>query len=105
MQWIEDRAVEELENFRDPDTVYMSPDVLREFQRQMQAIVRGPQSMMPSGVSLLSVFTSAGRLDVKLAPHFTNFCYVGNKTSFDYLEWVKVSQEFEKAFFGEDDES
>ena len=50
----------------------------------------------------LELWTSVGRLKVKVAPSLMNFCHVGTESSYKNLEWEKISQEFEKVFLDED---
>ena len=50
----------------------------------------------------MSINTSAGTLAIKLAPNLENFCYVGEETSLEQIEWVRVGVEFEKTFLGEE---
>lgn len=102
MDWIERRALDCLENFIDPESVYMSNDVYADFMKQMAAVSQFRQSHASTGINILRIITSAGELTIKRVPLLSNFCYVGTETSFQRLEWEKVNQEFEKAFFGEE---
>jgi hypothetical protein len=48
------------------------------------------------GPMIMQIMTSAGPLQVKRAPMLTEFCHVGDETSFEHLEWVRVGKIFEE---------
>lgn len=101
MDWIECRALECVENFIEPDSVYMSEDVYVDFMKQMTQNTRYDHSSPNGGVNLVRIITSIGALTVRRISLLSNFCHVGTQTSVDRLIWEKVSQDFEEAFFGE----
>lgn len=101
MDYIEQLSLQALENFQDPDTCYLSTDLYGELMKSFAANYRYSGSSI-NGAIVAKVITSAGELRIKQVPGLTNFCFVGSETSFQRLEWEKISQEFEKALFGEE---
>lgn len=102
MDWIERRAFNCVENFIEPDTVYMSTDIYTEFLKQLSlSQVFTGLNPIPNSAANLCIMTSIGSLKVKPISFLCNFCFVGNETSYQRLEWEKIDQEFEKVFFGE----
>lgn len=100
-EWIEERISDGIMNLEQLDTIYMSQDVYAEFQKQQAGMARY-SGVLPHGVPIAGVVTSAGSLRIKQVPHLSNFCHVGTQTSFEQLEWIKIGQEFEKVFFGDE---
>jgi hypothetical protein len=101
IQHIEKQALIQLENFKSPEFVYLSTNLYRKLVATLEAQVRYTiVNPLSSGVHILSVMTSAGQLIIKQVPHLENFCWVGDETSLEQIEWIRVGMEFEKAFLG-----
>jgi hypothetical protein len=101
MEWIEHRAVHLMLNGVEATHVYMSHDVYVQFMKQMEAVSQNNFYNTKYGPTLMTIMTHVGPLNVKRVPHLSNFCFVGEETSFKRLEWEQISQEFEKVVFGE----
>lgn len=102
IDYIDELAMDRMENFQDSTTVYLSHDVYARLHKEFirwQRYASGNDMNQPMTIS--SIVTSTGQLNVKRIPHLSNFCYVGTEASFQRLEWAQIDEQFEKIFFGE----
>ena len=103
IEHIEEQARIQLENFKNPEFVYLSTNlyakIMSTLAAQQRYTVVNPLS---SGANVLSIMTSAGQLTIKPVPNLENFCHVGDETSLEQIEWIRVGAEFEKVFLGEE---
>lgn len=105
LEYIEQLARTQLENFREPEFIYLSTDLYCELMKMLGTGLRyssAPQTQNTQPPTLMKIMTSAGSLEVKKVIGIENFCHVGSETSFQQLEWIKVSKAFEEVFFGEE---
>ena len=103
IEHIEEQARIQLENFKSPEFVYLSINLYKKLLYLLsgqQKYVVPPN--LNSGTSIMSIYTSAGKLVIKPVLNLENFCYVGDETSLEQIEWIRVGMEFEKAFLGEE---
>ena len=105
IEHIEEQARIQLENFKNPEFVYLSTNlyakIMSTLAAQQRYTVVNPLS---SEANVLSIMTSAGNLRIVQVLDLENFCYVGEETSFEQIEWIRVDMEFEKLFLGENHE-
>ena len=103
IEHIEEQARIQLENFKDPQYVYLSTNLYKKIMCTLAAQQRYTVvNPLNSGVNILSIMTSAGQLTIKQVPNLENFCHVGDETSLEQIEWIRVGAEFEKVFLGEE---
>lgn len=103
IQHIEEQARIQLENFKNPEFVYLSTNLYKKLASMLMALQRyTAANPSNTGMNLMSIHTSAGLLVIKCVPNLENFCHVGSETSFEHIEWIRVGMEFEKAFLGEE---
>lgn len=106
IEHIEEQARIQLENFKNPEFVYLSDNLYKKLVSTLMALQRytivNPLNSGNSGANVLSIMTSAGQLIIKRVSNLENFCYVGEETSLEQIEWIRVGVEFEKAFLGEE---
>jgi len=103
IEHIEEQARIQLENFKNPEFVYLSTNLYKKLASTLMALQRYTVvNPLSSGANVLSIMTSAGQLTIKPVPNLENFCYVGEETSIEQIEWIRVGLEFEKAFLGEE---
>jgi hypothetical protein len=88
------------ESFQDIDTLYLSLDLFAEMHRQISSKY-GHQFINLTGIVNMKFHSSVGILTVQLVPHMTNFCFIGNLSAFERLEWTRVGKEFDQIVFGE----
>lgn len=102
IEHIEEQARIQLENFKNPEFVYLSVNLYKKLASSLMALQRYTINPLSSGANVLSIMTSAGQLIIKHVPNLDNFCYVGEETSIEQIEWIRIGMEFEKAFLGEE---
>jgi hypothetical protein len=102
IEHIEKQALIQLENFKNPEFVYLSINLYERLFDELVTQQRYTANPWNSGIHFLSVMTSAGQLTIKPVHNLENFCYVGEETSLEQIEWIRVGMEFEKAFLGEE---
>ena len=100
---IDKLALIEMENFKTPEFVYLSTNLYKKIQFELNAKMSYSSSYKDvTSLAFMSIYTSAGPLSIKHVPRLENFCYVGTETSFEQIEWVRIQVEFEKIFLGEE---
>jgi hypothetical protein len=97
LQEIEERALEQLENFKNPDKLFLSHDLYADLMKQFGHTYTplGPKAPM----QLLKIMTSAGQLDVIQVPGLCNFCLVGTEDDYNLVERTKIDKAFEEIVF------
>ena len=102
IEHIEEQARIQLENFKNPEFVYLSENLYKKILCELLSHQRfmAPDSFL-SVSQVMAINTSAGQLTIKPVPNLENFCYVGDETSLEQIEWIRVGLEFEKIFLGE----
>ena len=104
---IEHLTLIELENFKTPEFVYLSLDLYAKLRKIAAASImyKSNYSDIPDTLhGITSINTSAGPLRVTVINHLTNFLHVGSETSFEHIEWIRISREFEDQVLGEGNE-
>ena len=100
IEHIEEQARIQLENFKNPEFVYLSHNLYKKIMLELFSQQRYMSSSdLSSGID---IYTSAGHLRIKSVPDLENFCHVGEETSIEQIEWIRVGLEFEKVFLGEE---
>lgn len=96
MQYIEDKAVQCVENFQEVDTLYVSEDVYRHLMLEFASMMRMNGPVDPTmGLNIAIIQTTAGPLTIKRVPMLDNFCFVGTNETYDSLIRAQVDQAFE----------
>lgn len=90
VEYIENLVLHEMQQSRYPDKCYISYDLLAELTKHY---ISGGA---PVGGTVSKLMSSAGPIDFQPVPNITNFCHVGNESSFERLEWVRVGRIFEE---------
>jgi hypothetical protein len=99
MKYIEKQSLNALEAFKNPDTVFMSPDVYSSFLHKTLATTRFyDRTNSTAGLNIDTFVTSAGILKLQPVPNLENFCLVGTQRDFENVEWMKIDKEFEEIF-------
>lgn len=102
IEHIEEQSRIQLENFKNPEFVYLSDNLYKKIVHDLLSRQRFSfaSDSLNSGYQVMTINTSAGPLKVKSVSNLENFCYVGEETSLEQIEWIRVGLEFEKIFLG-----
>jgi hypothetical protein len=88
---IDRRAAIQLELFKSPDKVYLSPDIYAAFMKEF------PISAFYGCIHEVNYFRCcAGELRVVRLEHFTNICFVGEIEEWERYKWMEIDKQFEE---------
>jgi hypothetical protein len=90
-------ACEAAENYVDVDTAYLSSDLFSELLKEMANVAKfAGFSVANTGYNSVSIMTVVGPIQVKAVSGLMNFCHVGNESTYNRLEWIKIDRIFEE---------
>ncbi len=103
IEHISNLACSAVENFIDADTAYISPDLFSELEKEFAEAAKhvAGRNYFSSGINGLSIMTLVGPINIKVVSGLMNFCHVGNESTYNRLEWIKIGEAFEKEILGE----
>jgi hypothetical protein len=102
IEYIENIARMQLENYKSPTTVFLSYNLIAELKKTLCAQMRYANEGNFNNASIGAIYTSAGQLKIILAPNSENFCHIGDEESYEQIEWIRIHREFEEIVLGVD---